>query len=69
MQNSEIRMKAKEKNVKLWEIADRIGLTDGNFSRKLRKELSDEEREKVLLVIEQIAAEREAARNEQTEKD
>lgn len=69
MHNSEIRMKAKEKNVKLWEIADRIGLTDGNFSRKLRKELSDEEREKVLLVIEQIAAEREAARNEQTEKD
>lgn len=67
MHNSEIRMKAKEKKVKLWEIADRIGLTDGNFSRKLRKELSDEEREKVLIVIDQLAAEREAAQHEQTE--
>ena len=43
MHNSEIRMKAKEKNVKLWEIADGIGMTDSNFSRKLRKELSEEE--------------------------
>lgn len=59
MENIEIRNRAKEVGVKLWEIADRYGVNDGNFSRKLRRELPEEERERILAIIDQIAAERE----------
>ena len=59
MENAEIRNRAKEAGVKLWEIADRDGVNDGNFSRKLRRELPEEERERILAIIDQIAAERE----------
>ena len=37
--NNEIKSRAKEKGVRLWEIADEIGLIDSSFSRKLRREL------------------------------
>lgn len=57
MANAIIREEAKASGVKLWQIADAIGLTDATFSRKLRKELPDNEQEKILEVIEKIAAE------------
>ena len=59
MENSQIRNRARETGVKLWEIADRYGVNDGNFSRKLRRELPVEERERILRLIDEIAAERE----------
>ena len=59
MENSEIRNRAREAGVKLWEIANRYGVNDGNFSRKLRRELPVEERERILRLIDEIAAERE----------
>ena len=59
--NQVIRERAKARGVRLWEIADRLGINDGNFSRRLRRELSEEAREKVLGIIEEIATEREAA--------
>ena len=34
------------------------GINDGNFSRKLRKELSETEKEKILNIIKQIVKER-----------
>ncbi len=58
MKNKEIREAAAEAGVRLWEIADRLGLTDGNFSRKLRHELPDTERERVLSIIGEIVKER-----------
>ncbi len=58
MTNAEIREAAKAAGVRLWEIAERYGLNDGNFSRKLRRELSDDERERVLSIIDSIAKER-----------
>lgn len=59
MKNFEIREEAKIRGVRLWEIAMRLGITDGNFSRRLRSEFSPEERERVLQIISAIAAERE----------
>ncbi len=53
--NQEIRTAAKENGVKLWEIADALGLNDGNLSRKLRHELSAEERKKIICIIADIA--------------
>lgn len=59
MKNKEIRDYANAKNVKLWQIAAKLGINDGNFSRKLRFELSEDEKEKIKVIINEIAAERE----------
>lgn len=57
MVNRDIRNAAKEAHVFLWQIADRIGVNDGNFSRRLRKELSPEEKERIMTIIEELAQE------------
>lgn len=57
MYNQDIRQTATESNVKLWRIADALGITDSSFSRKLRKELSQEEKEKIFSIIEKLAQE------------
>ena len=54
MANSDIKIKAKENGVHLWRIADALGITDGNFSRKLRKELSEAEKEQIFKIIDDL---------------
>lgn len=56
--NADIRIAAKSAGVYLWQIAERIGVNDGNFSRKLRRELPDQEKKEILKIIETLAAER-----------
>lgn len=56
--NKEIRSRAAEKGVYLWEIADKIGLRDSSFSRKLRKELPENEKQHIFKIIDKIAAEK-----------
>ena len=53
--NREIRQAAKDAHVCLWEIAEALGFDDARFSRKLRHELPPGEREKVLMVIDELA--------------
>lgn len=55
--NQEIREAAKEKGVALWRIAEKLGINDGNFSRKLRHELGDEEQQHILNIIDELAKE------------
>lgn len=58
--NNEIRVAANTARVRLWEIADAIGLSDSSFSRKLRKEFSDTEKKgKILGVIESLRRQKE----------
>ena len=59
--NNEIREKAKERGVKLWEIAEVLNINDGNFSRKLRKELPPTEKQAILNIIDEIAHKKENA--------
>jgi len=40
--------------VKQWQVAEAMNMDDGNFSRKLRKKLSDEERQRILEVIKEL---------------
>ena len=56
--NGDIRAAAKSAGVCLWQIAERIGINDGNFSRKLRRELPDQEKQDILQIIRDLAAER-----------
>jgi len=56
--NAKIRGKAKQARVCLWEVAAAYGMNDGNFSRKLRLELPQEEQEKILEIIDRLAQEK-----------
>lgn len=56
--NKEIRDAAKEAGICLWQVADKLGVSDGNFSRKLRRELPAEDREKVLSIIRELSQEK-----------
>lgn len=52
--NQDIKQEAKTAGVRLWQIAERLGLTDGNFSRKLRHELPTEEKARIMAIIEDL---------------
>ncbi len=55
MNNCDIRLAAAGAGVKLWQIADALGIADCSLSRKLRKELPQEEKEKILAIISDLA--------------
>ncbi len=61
MKNMEIRQKAKSSGVKLWQIAEALGMTDSAFSRKLRHEFSDDTKARVYEIINDIATMEEGA--------
>lgn len=54
MANIEIKEKAKTSGVRLWQVADKLGITDGMLSRKLRKELPEAERNNILQIIDNL---------------
>ena len=58
MYNREIREAAKRAGVHLWQVAEACGVNDGNFSRKLRKELPQEEKQTILEIIERLSKEK-----------
>jgi len=61
MNNQDIKEAAKKARIKLWQIADKLGINDGNFSRKLRKELSPEEKQKIFDIIADLENEQKGA--------
>lgn len=52
--NQDIREEIEGAGLKMWQVAERYGVNDGNFSRKLRLELSDEEKSKIRAIIAEI---------------
>lgn len=57
MANLDIRRTAAGAGVKLWQIADKLGIVDSTLSRKLRHELKEEEKQKILAIIHELAKE------------
>lgn len=57
MNNKDIRNAAGGYGIKLWQVAEAIGMNEFAFSRKLRKELPQTEKEKILAAIEKLAKE------------
>lgn len=55
MANVLIREEAKKRNVKHWQIAEELGISEITFCRKLRHELSAGDTDRVLKAIERIA--------------
>lgn len=58
MVNQDIRKAAAEAGVKLWQIADALGIADSSFSRRLRKELSKKEKDRILKIVKELEAKR-----------
>lgn len=59
VKNQDIRNAAKKADIKLWQIAEKLGIWDATLSRKLRKELPQEEKEKIFGIIAELAKEAE----------
>ena len=56
MCNKDIREYAVKNNVRLWQVAQELHINDGNFSRKLRVELSQEEKQRIKDIIDNLAS-------------
>lgn len=56
--NQDIRQLLQEKRIYYWEVAQKIGITDGYFSKKLRSELPPDEKDRIRGIINQISENR-----------
>ena len=59
MSNEKLRDRAKSAGVYLWQIADVIGISDNEFSRRLRHELPEAEKERAFQIIDELQAQKE----------
>lgn len=57
MANLDIRAAAVSSGVQLWRVADALGIADSSLSRKLRKELPQEEKEQIFNIIKRLSEE------------
>lgn len=55
--NLDLRQAATAANVRLWQVAEALGITDATFSRRLRRELPREEKQKILEIIKHLKGE------------
>ena len=56
--NQDIRNAVEENGFKLWELAEALGIYDGNLSRKLRRELPTDQKEHIFRVIDRMVERR-----------
>lgn len=54
MRNKEIRDAMKRKGITQWQLGDLLGVSENTVNRKLRKELLDEEKQKILDIIAKV---------------
>lgn len=57
MKNKDIRNAIAESGVKMWQVAEALGIADTTFCRRLRHELPAEEKERIFAVIRSLAGE------------
>lgn len=56
--NSDVRMRAFQNDIKMYEIADKLKMHYVTLNSKLRKKLSTEEKEKIFGIIEELKKEK-----------
>ena len=59
MCNTDVREYAKAKNVRLWQVAMKLHINDGNLSRRLRVELPADKKVEIFKIIDGLAEEQE----------
>ena len=65
MANTDIRTHAKTNKVALWEVADALKVSEATITRKLRREMTDNEKTKIMGIINRIAREKNTAAAEE----
>ena len=58
MKNVEIRSAYMLAGIKQWQLAEAMGISETHLSRKLRKELPQEEKQNILEIIERLSKEK-----------
>ena len=61
VKNVEIRYAYMRAGIKQWQLAVALGISETHLSKKLRFELSQEEKNRILGVIDRLAQEKEAS--------
>ena len=56
--NNDIRTAAKQNGVRLWEVAERLNVSEPTITRKLRRELPADEKQRIISLIDEISAEK-----------
>lgn len=49
--NMDIRQAIKKSNLFVWQVAEKLGVHENTFYRTLRKELSSEEKQRIMTAI------------------
>ncbi len=57
--NMKIRNAILKNKLKYWEVAEKLNINDGNFSRLLRRELTKDKEKQILKIIEELKEEAE----------
>lgn len=55
--NDDVRQAIKQAGLRYWQVAMEMGISDGNFSRKLRAELPAAEKKKIFEAINRLTKE------------
>lgn len=63
--NVEIRNAILDSDLKFWQVAEKLNINDGNFSRLLRKELTKDKKEEILKIIEELKEENQNGRSKE----
>ena len=61
--NKEIRTALRTNDIKQWQLAEAIGISEFTLCRRLRKELDEQEKKQMMEKINSICAEREQEGN------
>lgn len=56
--NTDIKAAAKQAGIYLYNVADRLGVSENTLTRRLRRELPEEEKTKIKSIIAALAAEK-----------
>ena len=58
---TDIRTTAKEKKVRVWEVAEYLKISEPTMTRKLRRELPDSEKQEIFKIIDELAEVKQAS--------
>lgn len=53
--NKDIRLAVKENGVKMWQLADKMGIADTTLCRRLRKELPEDQKRRILEIVDELS--------------
>ena len=59
MSNTDIRDYAQKHNIFLWQVASELGISESTFTRKLRYELTEAEKEHIIHIIDVLSGSKE----------